>query len=104
MEKDAQGKRVKKRDRVHEKLVKLQSPMVKFEWSGDWGDDSALWNSDIKKKLEFENDDKDGIFWMSLRDFQKCFVNVHVCKFIDNCKFSFYKKRENSNAYHLISI
>ena len=47
-----------------EKLVKLRNPWGKGEWSGDWSDGCYKWTPQLKKQLNFVNQD-DGSFFMS---------------------------------------
>merc|ERR1719217_879589 len=52
------------------KLVKIRNPWGTGEWTGDWGDKSALWEKhpDVAKHVGFVDAD-DGAFWMSYEDF-----------------------------------
>ena len=74
-----------------------------MEWNGAWSDTSAEWTEQIKKNLNYTCDPNDGIFWISFPDFQKLFINVHLCKYNDNFKYSHYRKRETYQGYHLIA-
>ena len=40
-----------------EKLVKLRNPWGKGEWKGDWSDESYKWTQQLKKELNFVNQD-----------------------------------------------
>ena len=53
---------------VEEKLIKLRNPWGDFEWTGDWSDQSANWTPEIKKQLNYQ-EENDGSFWMSFLDF-----------------------------------
>ena len=54
-----------------------------FEWKGDWGDESPLWNKHKGIQLEMgylgKSAKDDGIFYMSWDDFLKHFDGVDVC-------------------------
>jgi len=53
-------------------IVKLRNPWGKFEWKGDFSDDSPLWNEELKTKVGYTHAD-DGLFCMTIQDFKKCF-------------------------------
>lgn len=56
-----------------------------FEWQGDWGDKSYLWEKHPNIKREMGHKDSgdkaknDGIFYMSWEDFKKHFQSIDVC-------------------------
>ena len=52
----------------------------KFEWEGDWGDNSKLWteHKSVASALKFKKEE-DGMFWMSWQDFQLYFDQVDIC-------------------------
>lgn len=54
--------------------------------------------------MKLVEDKTDGVFWISFPDFQKYFVSLHICKFHDNFKFSYFKKLESEFGYHLLAI
>jgi len=57
---------------VH-KLVKVRNPWGSGEWTGDWGDNSPLWDKhpDVAKACKHnpKGDNDDGAFWMSWDDY-----------------------------------
>jgi calpain-15 len=58
------------------KLVQLRNPWGKFEWAGDWGDNSNCWTPALKKQLNHTADANDGTFWMNFYDFTQYFSRV----------------------------
>ena len=55
----------------------------KGEWTGDWSDNSRLWDdvdSDVKENIDFRSEG-DGEFWISVQDFMRYFVRVTICNF-----------------------
>jgi calpain-15 len=46
------------------KLCLLRNPWSRFEWKGDWSDQSRLWTQEIKQAVNFNADGDDGEFWM----------------------------------------
>lgn len=75
------------------KLIKLRNPFGNYEWEGDWSDESDCWTEEAKRICNLVVAD-DGIFWMSLPDFQTFFISLHVGMYDDRYKFSFLKKLE----------
>lgn len=69
------------------KLIKLRNPWGKFEWNGDWSDNSKKWTPELKKMAVLTEKD-DGSFWMCLKDFQKYFSDFQVCKYDSDFVFS----------------
>eukprot|EP01012_Entosiphon_sulcatum_P013693 TRINITY_DN1888_c0_g1_i1.p1 TRINITY_DN1888_c0_g1~~TRINITY_DN1888_c0_g1_i1.p1 ORF type:complete len:446 (-),score=58.22 TRINITY_DN1888_c0_g1_i1:17-1354(-) len=62
------------------KLLRLRNPWGKFEWSGDWGDQSPLWKQhpEVARELKYEAKD-DGTFWMPLESFAQHFASIDIC-------------------------
>lgn len=61
------------------KLLCLRNPWGKFEWKGDWSDDSPLWTSSMKRAIKPTFSPDDGVFWMAWHDFLKYFDSINVC-------------------------
>jgi hypothetical protein len=62
------------------KLLNVRNPWGKFEWDGDYGDNSALWTQDMKDAFKPCLDDNDGTFWISFQDFCANFDSLDVCR------------------------
>ncbi|KAG1670360.1 hypothetical protein FOA52_000120 [Chlamydomonas sp. UWO 241] len=62
------------------KLVQLRNPWGSFEWTGNWGDSSALWKQypKIARAVDFAVGD-DGSFWMEFKDFCQYYKNLDFC-------------------------
>uniref|UniRef100_A0A7S1R650 Calpain catalytic domain-containing protein n=1 Tax=Neobodo designis TaxID=312471 RepID=A0A7S1R650_NEODS len=63
------------------RLVQIRNPWGNgTEWTGDWGDDSELWEKhpDIKAACNFTAE-ADGTFWMSWEDAREYFESGGVC-------------------------
>lgn len=58
------------------KLINIRNPWGKFEWDGDWSDNSDLWTEEMKEAFEPNLDSGDGAFWMSLEDFFPRFKSI----------------------------
>jgi len=66
------------------KLLQLRNPPgAQSEWKGDWGDDSELWTTRLKQKLDWTKDDEDGTFWISFDDFCLAFRSLYVCHYFN---------------------
>uniref|UniRef100_A0A7S4V2U2 Calpain catalytic domain-containing protein n=1 Tax=Alexandrium monilatum TaxID=311494 RepID=A0A7S4V2U2_9DINO len=61
-------------------MLELRNPWGTGEWTGDWSDQSDMWQKhpSIKKALDFEFAD-DGIFWIEAKDFFQNYSSVEVC-------------------------
>lgn len=64
------------------KMVKVRNPWGSGEWTGDWSDNSNLWNenSAVAKSCEHnpKGDNDDGAFWMSWEDYVKNWERIGV--------------------------
>lgn len=73
-----------------EKLLLIRNPWGNsFVYKGDWGPDSEKWddNADAKEQAEHavhksHVQGDDGVFWMSLDDFDYFFFNVEECELV----------------------
>lgn len=74
-----------------EHLIKLRNPWGKMEWNGDWSDNSKLWTEYTKKQVGGLVKADDGAFFMSIRDFIKCYSDISTCKFYPKYHYSFIK-------------
>jgi calpain-15 len=63
------------------RILQIRNPWGKFEWQGDFSDNSNSWSNEDRKNLNVHNSD-DGIFWMSLEDFSKHFQGVGILEII----------------------
>lgn len=61
------------------RLVRIRNPWGKVEWKGDFGADSALWTSRLRKLLD-RGGANDGTFWMSWNDVLCRFSSIEICK------------------------
>jgi len=61
-------------------IIKLRNPWGTFEWDGDWGDSSPLWDKHTGVAFEIgkPKDKEDGVFYMSWEDFIKYFDLVDI--------------------------
>lgn len=50
------------------RIVQIRNPWGKFEWNGEFSDNSNSWRSQDRQKLGINKRD-DGIFWMAFEDF-----------------------------------
>lgn len=83
------------------KLIKIRNPWGSFEWKGDYSDSSNLWNSDLKKFVNYVNSD-DGTFFMKFTDFLNFFPYSFICKY-EKSYFYDYKKFSQVPEESLVS-
>ena len=93
-----------------ERLVKLKNPYRDEEFTGDWSDNSDLWTDEIKDQCEFpsndnEEEDKDGIFYMSFNDFIEYFCDIDIAKVETGYQSTYYKiKKKYATKCQIIKI
>ena len=63
-----------------QRLLNIRNPWGRFEWGGDWSDNSPLWTDEMKSLFNPDLDAHDGTFWMSYADFIKHYNAVNVCR------------------------
>lgn len=85
-------------------IVNIRNPWGSFEWNGPWGDKSYLWTEEAQKKVNFVDDDNDGLFWMQLRDFKQYFSNLYICKYDDNKQFFSQRLDIKQKGEHLFKM
>ena len=86
-----------------EKLIKMRNPWGRHEWKGDWGDNSPNWTPDLKRQLNHDAKESDGIFWISLLDFDTHFDSICTCEVHDDYYFSFIRLGENKKQNVFVS-
>ena len=69
------------------KLIKIRNPWGNFEWNGDWSDSSRLWTKSIKDDVEWQPN-SNGVFYMSLEDYQANFLTTVICKIHDAYQYT----------------
>lgn len=62
-------------------LVKLRNPWGKLEWTGNWSDNSSLWNAKLRAEAGSSVAD-DGVFFMAVDDVKQRFTTLFVCKMV----------------------
>jgi len=79
------------------RILKLRNPWGKFEWKGDFGDNSKLWTKEMKEKIGYSNVD-DGQFCMKIEDFKKCFSFCSIGMYHDGWQYTYLEAE--SKAHH----
>ena len=93
-----------------ERLVKLKNPYRDEEFTGDWSDDSDLWTDEIKEQCEFHSNDdeeenQDGIFYMSFNDFIEYFSDIDIAKVETGYQSTYYKiKKKYATKCQIIKL
>lgn len=78
------------------RIIKLRNPWGKFEWNGDFADNSPLWTDELKKKVGYTNAD-DGLFCMTVQDFKKCFEFISICIYHEGWEYSYIEVESDPN-------
>lgn len=81
-----------------ETILKVRNPWGKFEWTGDWSDNSDLWTPELIKSLAFTKED-DGTFWINFEDFCENFKRIQVCKVDDDAIFNHVECTQKRGQY-----
>ncbi|XP_071056352.1 calpain-D isoform X3 [Onthophagus taurus] len=68
------------RDVDEHRLLQLRNPWGHYVWTGDWSDESELWNPALRQELMPEGPQNDGTFWISFNDVLKYFDCIDICK------------------------
>ena len=68
------------------KLVKMRNPWGVEDYKGDWGDNSSKWTDALAKEVGLVKNKKDGIFYISIEDYQKSFAETQVSYDTTNMK------------------
>lgn len=97
------AKEITNKNGSKERLVKLRNPWRRGEWNGRYSDKSSDWTDELKKELNFTDED-DGIFWMPFDDMKNTYDNVDIVKVDDKNVFSFQKVNESSKGYAFIKF
>ena len=48
------------------RLLRMRNPWGHFSWTGDWADDSPLWNPELRASC-MPHGSEDGVFWISFQ-------------------------------------
>ena len=72
------------------KIVQLRNPWGIGQFKGRWSDYDQAWNyisEEEKKRLNFDPNQKDGIFFMTFDDFRSEFRTLTVAEINDNASY-----------------
>lgn len=85
-------------------IVQLRNPWGKFEWNGEFSDDSKSWIENTKRELKVVKSD-DGVFWMPFEEFVKHFEGIGILKTVPGyVSNGINVKRNNSLNKHLVRL
>lgn len=92
------------RDGKPARLFKIRNPWGSHEWTGDWSDQSPKWTPELKRQLNFSEDD-DGTFWICYEDYLRFYTTTHISFIRDSFYFSYSKfKCDLTSAATIIEI
>lgn len=78
------------------RIIKLRNPWAKFEWNGDYADNSKLWTDELKEKIGYTNAE-DGVFCMSVQDFKRCFEFISISVYHSGWEYSYVEVESDHN-------
>ncbi|CEM26929.1 unnamed protein product [Vitrella brassicaformis CCMP3155] len=75
--------RILQTDKKKHRLVRVRNPWESHcgAWTGEWGQNSKLWNKERRSALNYAKEDegKRGDFWLSIEEFMRHFNRIHAC-------------------------
>lgn len=60
-------------------ILQIRNPWGKFEWTGEFSDNSPLWTPKLKKELKVIVSD-DGVFWIPFESFVQFYEGIGILK------------------------
>ena len=86
------------------RILQLRNPHGIDKWKGDWSDQSAKWTKEYKDHVQLEQNDYDGIFWISLSDFIQNFETIEICKINEKSNFTHFYIEDKFTDFSLFSV
>ena len=80
-----------------ERIVQLRNPWGKVEFKGKWSDGDYAWTNVaeyLKKEIGYEDNQEDGIFFMSFEDFVKEFRTLTIAEINDNASYVYESQHD----------
>jgi len=72
------------------KLLKVKSLDSIVDWNGAYGNKSSNWTNNLKEQVNFEENNEQ-VFYLTLKEYLKCFNSTHICKYYDAFYYKFRK-------------
>ena len=72
------------------KLLKLFNPWGRMEWTGNWSDNSSLWEDSLVEYFGKVSKD-DGTFHMELDDYHNYYYSLYICNMMYGANLTSYK-------------
>ena len=85
------------------RVFKLRNPWGRFEWNGAFSDNSELWTEEFKKQVGFTKAD-DGVFFMTVEDFKKCFEFFSYAYYHDDYHRNYYPVSQPKGHAHYFTF
>ena len=98
------AKKVTDQDGNEARLLLLRNPWGKFEWTGNWNDNSESWTPELKEEVGFVEDDDDGLFWICFEDLSRYFNDVSICKVNDSYLYSYCPASHTQGSFALLKL
>ena len=87
---------------IHQ-LLQLRNPWKDTNWYGKWSDSSDIWTPELKKQLNFTEED-DGTFWMEFEDAKHIFEFIEICKVNDNYLYNYLECPDSTQRFFRVTI
>ena len=85
-------------------ILQIRNPWGKFEWTGEFSDDSNLWTPQLKQQLKVVKAD-DGIFWMPFEKFVQFYEGIGILKVkLGHLNNSVVVKRDDQSNKSIIRL
>jgi hypothetical protein len=88
--------RVETINKTYFNLLRLRNPWSNTEWTGDWSDNSYLWDEKTKSQVNYKKSD-DGIFYIRDSDFFRYFETAQICYMLYNSAVVIYQIKGEEN-------
>lgn len=63
------------------RLVKIRDQQEKSQiWNGAWGDSAGAWNEQLRRRLDYPEGGRPGVFFMTLDEFLQEFAHCTICR------------------------
>lgn len=86
-----------------DQIIQMRNPWGRFEWVGEWGDESPLWTPQLRNECKVTVKD-DGVFWMPWRKFMQFYSGIGVCKVHPSYKYNAVTVDQTHQDHHCSMI
>ena len=84
-------------------LIQLRNPWGATNWNGKWSNSSDVWTPELKKRLNFTQEDDD-TFWMDFEDAKRYFSHMQICKVYDDFLYNYVECPDSTERFFRVTI